>query len=95
MEYSDRQYTSGGGKTLATKLREACMDMSTGNERSTRRRKIMTPGSSPVRKRQPQRRQRVKARRMLEDSDSDYESNEDSDESQYIPSFRGVPRVER
>eukprot|EP01040_Poterioochromonas_malhamensis_P015557 gene15557-17440_t len=95
LEYSDRQYTSGGGKTLATKLREACMDMITGNERSTRRRKIMTPGSSPVRKRQPQRRQRVKARRMLEDSDSDYESNEDSDESQYIPSFRGVPRVER
>eukprot|EP01040_Poterioochromonas_malhamensis_P012401 gene12401-13557_t len=93
LEYSDRQYTSGGGKTLATKLREACMDMITGNERSTRRRKIMPPGSSPVRKRQSQRRQRVQARRMLEDSDSDYESNEDSDESQYIPSFRGVPRV--
>lgn len=82
LEYSDRQYTSGGGKTLATKLREACMDMITGNERSTRRRKIMTPGSSPIRKRQQKRRQKVQARRILEDSDSDYESNEDSDESQ-------------
>lgn len=39
MEFSGRQYTSGGGKTLKTRLREACMDTITGNKRPKRNRK--------------------------------------------------------
>ena len=38
MEYSDRQYNSGGGKTASTRLRESCLDLITGNVRSTRNR---------------------------------------------------------
>ncbi len=91
MEWSGRQYTSGGGKTLPTKIREACLDLITGNSRSTRNRKSKSGAtSSPKKNKKNQvkltmsaKAMRKQAKAVLESSDSDsefeFESNSEEE----------------
>mmetsp|Transcript_12480 Transcript_12480/g.13452 ORF Transcript_12480/g.13452 Transcript_12480/m.13452 type:complete len:394 (-) Transcript_12480:399-1580(-) len=92
MEWSGRQYTSGGGKTLPTKIREACLDLITGNSRSTRNRKSKSNSgatSSPKKNKKNQAKltmsakaMRKQAKEIMEssDSDSEFEFESDSEE---------------
>eukprot|EP01040_Poterioochromonas_malhamensis_P010888 gene10888-11866_t len=92
MEWSGRQYTSGGGKTLPTKIREACLDLITGNSRSTRNRKSKSKSgatSSPKKNKKNQvkltmsaKAMRKQAKEIMEssDSDSEFEFESDSEE---------------